>query len=161
MFDTRLRNGPSFLCMECDCSKLPKCLQMLTEAYQDVWTHGVETAEQCMAHRHFTQILLSDLCSTPFQGPDWVLREAPSLMPLPSLDPVLVSFLLLCKLGDDQEKKGWCFFVVWGILVSRLVSLVSAWDETVDDGKNVWEGRLVHFTTAGKQRENGRGQETK
>lgn len=41
--DTRLRNGPNFLCMECDFSKLPKCLQMFTEAYQDVWTPGVET----------------------------------------------------------------------------------------------------------------------
>lgn len=28
--DTRLRDGPNFLCMECDFSKLPKCLQMFT-----------------------------------------------------------------------------------------------------------------------------------
>lgn len=41
--DTRLRNGPNFLCMECDFSKLPKCLQMFTEAHQDVRTHEMET----------------------------------------------------------------------------------------------------------------------
>lgn len=53
---------------------------------------GWKPAEQHPALRHLIQILASDLFKASFQGPDEVLREALSLKPWPSLDPVLLAF---------------------------------------------------------------------
>lgn len=57
--------------MECDFSKLPKCLQMFTEAYQDPGLTRWRQAEQYVPHRHLLQTLASDLLSAFLKVLTW------------------------------------------------------------------------------------------
>lgn len=121
--------------MECDFSKLPKCLQMFTEAFRDVWTHGVETGWAVPG----SQASHTDFGLWPVQGflsRSWLGSQGSAeLKALAISGPCVVSFLLLSKLWDNQEKKGWCCLAVWGVLISCLTSLARAWDERIDDGE--------------------------